>query len=81
MKSLLRQALDKLSRHDRDYFCGYLIPVEIISLVNDGADYEGCHQEWVVKRAKTNVEEGICNSTWFYCRLTKKQRMMKTEKT
>jgi hypothetical protein len=66
----LIRALHKIKRFDKDVWCGYLTPSEILTLVDNGIQVQD-HDEWMINYAKEKKKKGECHQTWFYFKLGK----------
>lgn len=65
-KRLYRIALSKIRYYPRfGYYGGVFTPVEILSLVRNGIVVME-YYFWTVRRARTCVEEGVCNPMLIY---------------
>jgi hypothetical protein len=67
-ESAVFKAMKKCKPFQGRRWCGYLLPVDIVALIDAGARVEKYH-EYQVEDARKQIEQGIGGGTWFYFEL------------
>lgn len=70
----LEQTIKKKIKHTGEggqHWCGYLLPVEIIHIV-DVWKLKTWENDWCVSYAREQIKKGECNPGWFYFTVTNK---------